>query len=300
MNFNFGEVLSRAWQITWRHKVLWLAGIALSLISLLSAPISLIFNPAFSDPSDLNRQLPTLFLANGLIILIGILSIPISVIAMSLPSLATVQLENGSQELKFGELLKGILPYFWRILGVFLLVWVGTMVVMLAIFACTMLLSVLTFGLASMCTFVIFIPFILLVFALMEQGMAAVIVDRLGVTAALQTAWGLVKGKPGVMALMGIIIYAGSMIVGMILAIPMLIPMFGFMTSTIQSMGAEPDLQAFQALSRNMMWWMLAFSPIYAVLQGILFTFMQSAWTLTYMRLTRSPQVQVLPQEATV
>src|SRR6266496_3962261 len=27
MNFNFGEVLSRAWQIIWKHKVLWIFGI---------------------------------------------------------------------------------------------------------------------------------------------------------------------------------------------------------------------------------------------------------------------------------
>src|SRR6185503_13824262 len=27
MNFNFGEVLTRAWQIIWKHKVLWIFGI---------------------------------------------------------------------------------------------------------------------------------------------------------------------------------------------------------------------------------------------------------------------------------
>ena len=27
MNFDVGEVLSRAWQITWKHRVLWIIGI---------------------------------------------------------------------------------------------------------------------------------------------------------------------------------------------------------------------------------------------------------------------------------
>ena len=27
MNFDFGDVLSRAWQIIWKHKVLWIFGI---------------------------------------------------------------------------------------------------------------------------------------------------------------------------------------------------------------------------------------------------------------------------------
>ena len=43
----------------------------------------------------------------------------------------------------------------------------------------------------------------------------------------------------------------------------------------------------FQNLFRNMMLWMLVFSPFYAVLQGFLLAFMQAAWTLTYMRLTK-------------
>src|SRR5512145_3031259 len=58
MNFNFGEVLTRAWQITWKHKNLWLAGIVVTLISFLSVPISLLFNPSFSslsDPSEVNK-----------------------------------------------------------------------------------------------------------------------------------------------------------------------------------------------------------------------------------------------------
>jgi hypothetical protein len=33
---------------------------------------------------------------------------------------------------------------------------------------------------------------------------------------------------------------------------------------------------------------MLAISPLYAVVQGVLLTFTQSAWTLTYMRLSGS------------
>jgi len=51
-------------------------------------------------------------------------------------------------------------------------------------------------------------------------------------------------------------------------------------------MSAEPDFQSFNKMFRNVTLWMLAFSPLYAVFQGILFAFMQSAWTLTYIRLT--------------
>ncbi len=290
MNFDFGEVLTRAGQITWRHKNLWLAGIVISLIGFLSAPISLLFNPSFTDPSEISRQLPSILLVNGLVILLSILSIPFYVIGVTIPSLGTVQVEKGSGKLNFGELLKGAFPYFWRILGIYLLIALGTTMVVMVFAAIIAFLSVITFGFGAVCAFplmLLFIPLWILVYALMEQGIAAIVVDNLNFSSALQRAWELVKKNLGVMALISIIIYLGSMIVGMIISVPMMIPMFGFI---FNNMTAEPDMQAFQSLTRNMVWWMLAFSPIYAVFQGILLTFMQAAWTLTYMRLTQ-PQV---------
>jgi hypothetical protein len=291
MKFDFGEVLTHAWQITWRHKNLWLAGIVVTLVSFLSVPISLIFNPSFSsfsDPSEVNRALPSIFLVNGLVLLLTILSIPVYVIGMSVPSLGTFQLERGREKVNFGELIKGVLPYFWRVLGIFLLVWVGAFAVMMVFMALIMLLGVFTFGIGILCAFplfILFIPLAILVYALMEQGVSAVLVDNLGFSSALQRAWELVRKNLGVMALMSIIIYLGATIISMIISVPMLIPMFGFMFN----MGSEPDFESFERLSRNMNLWMLAFSPLYAVFQGILLTYMQSVWTLTYMRLTRSP-----------
>jgi hypothetical protein len=305
VKFDFGEVLTRAGQITWKHKNLWLAGIVISLISFLAAPISLALNPSFSsfsDPSEMNRQLPSILLANGLIVLLTILSTPLYVVGMAVPSLGTLQLEQGNEKVNFGELIRGVLPYFWRILGIVLLIWVGMFGAMMILMACIVLLSVVTFGIGSLCAFpvfILFLPLAILVYALMEQGVSAVLVDNLGVSSALQRAWELVKKNLGVMALMSVIIYLGSAIVGMIISIPMMIPMFGFMFN----LGSEPDVQSFERLSRNMILWMLAFSPLYAIFQGILLTFMQSAWTLTYMRLRRSNNTSgPLPQtvEATL
>lgn len=290
MNFDFGEVLARAGQITWRHKNLWLAGIVISLIGFLSAPISLLFNPSFTDPSEISRQLPSILLVNGLVILLSILSIPFYVIGVTIPSLGTVQVEKGSEKLNFGELLKGAFPYFWRILGLYLLVALGMFAVVMIFVVITVLLSLITFGFGAICTFpliLLFIPLTILVYAIMEQGIAAIVVDNLGFSSALQRAWELVKKNIGVIVLLSFIIYLGSAIIGMIISVPMMIPMFGFI---FNNMTSEPDMQAFQSLTRNMVWWMLAFSPIYAVFQGILLTFMQAAWTLTYMRLTK-PQV---------
>jgi hypothetical protein len=125
--------------------------------------------------------------------------------------------------------------------------------------------------------------------------MGAVLVDNLGVSSALQRAWDLFRRNWGALALLSIVIYLASLVAGMILSFPMMIPMFGFFSN----MGMEPDIQAFDKMFKSMTLWMLAFSPIYAVFQGILLTFMQSVWTLAYMRLVkphdRTPLITAVP-----
>src|SRR5215211_1722838 len=206
MNFNFGEVLTRAAQITWKHKNLWLAGIVVSLIGLLSGSISLIFNPSFasfSDPAEVNKALPSILLSNGLVLLLSLLSIPIYVVGMAVPTLGTLQVESGREKVNFGELTRGVFPYFWRILGIVALIWAGMFAVILVFLACILVLSLLTFGIGALCVvplFILFIPLGILVYALMEQGVSAVVVDNLGFSDALQRAWELVKKNLGVMA----------------------------------------------------------------------------------------------------
>ena len=304
MNFSFGEVLTRAWQITWNHKNLWLAGIVIGLIGMLTGAFSLILNPSFasfSDPDAVNQALPSILLSNALVLFLSLLSIPLYVIGMSVPSLGTFQVERGREKVNFGALIKEVLPYFWRILGILALIWGGMFAVIFIVFGCITLLSLLTFGIAALCTiplFILTIPVVTLVYALMEQGISAVLVDDLGFSSALRRAWELVKKHLGVMALLSIILYLGATVISMIISVPIMIPMFGFLFN----MGSEPDFESIDRLFRNMTVWMLALSPLYALLQGILLAYMQSVWTLTYMRLTRSFNIEPVPgiAEATV
>jgi hypothetical protein len=268
----------------------------MSLVSLLLAPISLALNPAFSliDLSEVNRQLPLMMRANVSVVLLTILAIPLFVIGLSIPSLGTLQLEQGSEKVKFGNLLRGVLPYFWRILGIVLLVWVGMFLAVLILIASVILLGILTLGIGLLCALPLFILLILgliLGYALMEQAVAAVLVDHLRMSGALQRAWELVMKNPGVMTLMSFINYFVAIVLIMIISIPMMISTSGF----FPNLGSESEVEAFERLSRNMILWMLAFLPFYAVLQGVLVTLVQSVWTLTYLRLTRSATLSQPP-----
>jgi hypothetical protein len=286
MEFDFGEVLRQARQITWRYKNLWLTGIAISLVSLLLAPMSLALNPAFSSfavPSEVNRQLPSIMLANVSAILWAIISIPIYVIGISVPSLGAFQLEQGSENIHLGQLLRGVLPYFGRISGIVLLVWGGMFLAVVVLIVGVILVSLLTLGIGLLCALPLFILLILMAilgYALMEQGVSAVLIDNLGVSSALQRAWDLVQKNLGVMTRMSLISYVIAIVAITIISLPMMIP--------ASNLGSESALQPFERLSGNTILWILVFLPIYVVLQGILLTFLQSVWTLTYLRLTRS------------
>jgi hypothetical protein len=82
------------------------------------------------------------------------------------------------------------------------------MFVAMAVFmVCDFAVSAVTFGFGSLCLFPLIIPLAILAFSMMEQGMAAVLADDLGVTQALQRAWDLVKKNLLTMGLMSIIIH---------------------------------------------------------------------------------------------
>jgi hypothetical protein len=259
----------------------------MGLASLLFAPISLVLNQAFSSfaiPSEVNRQIPSIMLANVSVILLAILSIPLFVIGISIPSLGTFQLEQGSENVNFGQLIRGVLPYFWRILGIVLLVLGSILLTMIILTAFVIFFSALTLGIGLLCVvplFILLIVVAILGYALMEQSVSAVLVDNLGVSGAVQRAWDLVEKNPGVMTLMSLINFIGAIVLVMMISISMMIPMFGFGSNP----GSAPDVQAFERLS---ILWMLVFLPLYAVFQGILVTFLQSVWILIYLRLTRS------------
>jgi hypothetical protein len=294
MNFSFGEVLARAWQIAWKHKGLWWAGILVSLLGLVSVPINLVTNPVFSSgySSHIRANMAPILIGDGLIFLVSILTIPITALAMLVPSLATVRLERGEENVHFGELVKGVWPYFWRALAIFLLVWVGAFAGIILLMGCLLLLAVLTAGIGFLCVLplmLVLIPVTILVYAMMEQALSAILVDDIGIGVALQRAWELVKRNILVMVILSILIYLAYTIIGMIISIPIMIPFLGMFSRMIFNTSTQqpPDFEAFGNTFRNMMLWMLAFSPLYAVLQGFLLAFMQSVWTLTYLRLSR-------------
>ena len=145
MNFNFGEVLTRAWQIVWKHKILWVFGILASC-----GQGSGNFNSNSNirnDSSNFNPPPQMLewarWIENNVAAFIAILVAVVCIILIITTFLSTIgriglirgaaQAEGGAENLVFGQLFSESMPYFWRSFGLGLLVGLPILVVVMAL-----------------------------------------------------------------------------------------------------------------------------------------------------------------------
>lgn len=296
---NIGYVLSRAWQIIWRHKILWifgiLAGCSSSAASSGSNSNSITFSGSISPEiqSFFERFSPaqwgvligvSIFLLLALIIL----AIFLGTIGRTGLILGTLQAERGAERLGFGELFRGSLPYFWRVLGLSLLIGLIIMVLIFGLVIFSIIGAAVTLGLIFICLIPIFcllIPLLWFVYILVEQGTIAIITEDMGVIDGLKRGWQVFSANLGSMILMGLILILGiSGIGGFILALPILLIFAPVMISVLNG---SPDAWQSGLLISGLCF--VLYLPVLILLSGILQSYVSSAWTLTYLNLTTAP-----------
>ena len=297
MNFDFGEVLSRTWQITWKHKVLWVYGFLQTMAGFLFLPLVLVpvFAPLiFGRSGGLGRVVtePWFFLIVIPGFLVFLLALyPLGVLVNGALSIGALHAERGDEKLSFMELVRESLPFFWRLLGVMLLFTIGMMLAMFILNTLHAVLSVVTLGIASIClaplSFLIY-PAMFVWYVCLEQAMAAIVVDNMNVTEAAQQGWQVFRNNIASVAMIGLVLYFGVSLIGMVAIMPMMVPFF-----------AVPFAIVVEEFNRTIL--VVAgvcatiYLPLFAVFQGAMIALMKSGWILTYLRLTRSPKLQPLP-----
>lgn len=303
MNFDIGDVLSRAIQITWKNKSFWLFSALPIAVNFLIFPAMILPMIFFGTDS---RGQPMLFENPVFIIFFILFAIAISVLTFVLYTAGTssltlgiVNVTNGEGALPFRELLKQGMKYFTRILGVGLLIGVTVSVVFTAIFFGMAAFGAITAGIGFICIqpfLILMYPLMMMLYALIEQSNAAVVADDLGVTDAISKAWSLTKSNFWRILLVSLIIYFGISVVSSIVVVPFMIPLFFFPFLFTEPSQIETSMRTFG-------WIMLAFGaillPVMALVQGITITFMKSAYVIMYLRLAR-PASRPVPVEATL
>ncbi len=287
MAFDLGEVLARAWQITWKYKVLWVYGLISMLFGFLFLPIG--FAPMISifmtEDVPVWFEEPLYILGYMLLFVVWmVVFYLVGALLQAALSLGVLQADRGAGGLVFWEMLKASRPYFRRFMGVLTLLAGGVVLVMAGYFTLQIVVSILTLGLGAMCLvplqFLLY-PLMLVAYAWMELALASIVVDELGVFEAARRGWQLFRQNLLPVSLMTLIMYLGVGMLSGFIAIPLMVPFFAVPFAWIE--GAE--------LSKALLWvtglCALAYLPVLAVFQAAAMTFMKSGWVLTYLRLTR-------------
>jgi hypothetical protein len=295
---DIGNVLSRAWQIIWKHKVLWIFGILVGCSSGGGGGSSN-FRTSYRQQAPEQFQPLMRFFENlseaQIALIVGAIFLTVLVLAILAIFLSTIgriglirgtqQVEGGALSLAFGELFRGSMPYFWRVFGLNLLVGLVSLAVLLPLTLLAVLGTVVTFGLGALCfipLICLLIPLLWFVSVLVEQASIAIVLENLGILDGLRRGWEVVRNNLGTILLMALILILGiGGIGGFIIALPVAIivipAIIGAMAGTERALGGGLLIAGLC---------LVAYLPFWLILSGILRAYIESAWTLTYMRLS--------------
>ena len=117
MSFDFGEVLTRGWQIAWKNKVLWIYAALPLFFMIVYMPLFFIFIPLMMPGSDMAEPMVR-FIENpafGVVFMtVAIITTALSLTAQlfgnTAMSLGAVRADEGVEKQGFRELFKSSLP----------------------------------------------------------------------------------------------------------------------------------------------------------------------------------------------
>jgi hypothetical protein len=290
VNFDFGEVFTRTWQITWKYKVLWAVTILPFLLYFLFFPIWLVFG----FTRDLSPERMFGFMENQYF-LIGFTifellffaaMIFLQILSRASVTLGAFRVETDNQPITFIGLLKDGLGYFSRFLGLGLLLFVAAIVLFLTFFACIAAVMVGTAGVGAILVLPLFLlmyPLMFMGMAIMEQAESAIVADGMSIMESVKQAFELIKTHIWKYVLVTFVIYIGMYLLSAVIAFPLMFLMFPLMMRGTETGAEFNGMFGLQAVS------MLVLFPLMTIIQGFALTYLKSAMMVVYLRLTRSP-----------
>jgi hypothetical protein len=294
MALDLGEVLTRAWKITWENKIFWVFAIFSIVVSYLFLPLGLAPSAGIflseGNPSWLNK--PSFWIGYlAAFLLIMVITFFVGALAQAAISVGVFRSEQGAKKFSFGELFKASQPFFWRFLGVMGLYTGGLLLFMAVVWGLQMLVSIFTLGLGTICLTplsILIYPLTAGVYGWMEQALASIVVDNLGVFAAVRRGWRVFRANLLPVILVTLILYIGTGLVSGLVSIPLMVPFFAFLFSFLETAETSRTILIVSLLCA------MIYLPFLAVFQSVALTYVKSGWLLTYLRLTRNAETDVV------
>jgi len=206
----------------------------------------------------------------------------------------TSQADDGVERLIFGQLFGESTPYFWRVFGLSLIVAIPVLVVLAALIAGVVAFAIsasggndaANVGLLGMIPlligcFCLLIPVMFVVGMIIRQAERAIVLEGMPLLPALSRGWEVFRKNLGPIILMAIILAVIGFIVGFVIAIPVIIIVLPAVIAFAASEAQNWTPLIFMGIG------LCIYIPISLVVNGIMTAYIESAWTLTYMRLTK-------------
>ncbi|MHB1006456.1 MAG: DUF7544 domain-containing protein [Chloroflexota bacterium] len=321
---DYGALISRSWRLTWRYRFLWLLGlVAPTTVGSCSGSPSA--GSWRTDGREIERTVPNAqqaadtfgtWLAQNfglvtafvlLVALVGVAVFIISMIAQGGMARATTEIGQGRQ-ITLGQAWEAGLHFFWRFLGLWLLLIVlGIAVTILvlviggAFFAGAFLGGdargpVIVIGvLLAIVAVLVAIPVGIAVTIAVAYAQRVMVVEDVGPWSALGTAFGLLRRRLGASLVLWLISLALGIGVGIILgiaAVVLLIPLGGVGALLFISTGVSAASLAYAVVAA------ITFVGLLWFVGGIANTFFWHFWSLSYLQLTGRAEQGPPAQEA--
>lgn len=306
---DFGKVLSRSWEIIWNNKILWLFGVLAGCGSRGGGTSSLQTGSNFSGGGSSTGDLPPGFdrlfnqwgqyfnrnaeLLVPIFISLVLLGFVLSIVYFVFRTYGRIALTQGvvlaeteGSEISFSSINEATLPFMWRLLALNF----GVGLALAVIFSAIAVLGVLTAGLLFLCLLpliCIMLPLAWVFGVYLRQSNIALVVEDLDIGSALRRGWEVVRSNFGDTIVMGLILWVISLVVAIIIAIPSFIIFGGFFAFLFNSANTADEIIS-RLLPLGIV--IIAISPFFAFVQGVLESYVHSGWTLTYLQFTQSDE----------
>lgn len=290
MNFDYGNVLTRALQITWKHKSFWLL---LMLPVLISFFIFAAFvAPVFLLEGNEDQAGLVIVLWVGIVGLGLIISFLLSTMGMTSVTLGILRVERGEGSTSFIDILRDSFAYFSRAFGATLIIQLTVGAVITVFFLCVTALSLVTMGLASICfqpIMILLTPVSFLMIAVIYGALVAVIDEGLGAVEAVKRAIFVIRDHVWKFIIISLIVYFGTTILTSIFVFPIMIPAMAgpiLLDSGVDINGST--------LALILVPFICLFFGFMALLSGVTGTFMAATMGISYLRLSRPAVSEVV------
>jgi len=318
---DFGQVLTKAWKIIWKFKVLWIfgflascgqngggssggssnTGVQYSRGDQNLPPGMRQFFHGFENFFDAIQAWQIAALIIGILFLVLIIA-AISAIFSTVGRVGliqgTVKAEAGAEKITFSELFNSGKPFFWRIFGFNFLAGLAVMIIVILLLLPFIGLGILTLGIGMLCLIPIIcllIPASWLITVIFEQVNIAIVIEDLNIIDGLKRGWEVFRENIGNMIVMSLILVVGGAIVGFVIALPMIFVMVPAAIGVIGGLSSNSDLIFGGGIATALVC-LTAYLPVLIVLGGILQAYIKTAWTLTYLQLTKPSDLEIIPE----